>query len=37
MALCEVFVNGAALPKADLLEVTVDEDVSVPSLFILRS
>lgn len=39
MELCEVFVNGSPLPNdaaAHLLEVTVDEDVSVPSLFMLR-
>jgi phage protein D len=37
--LWDVVVNGSPLPNdaaADLLEVTVDEDVSVPSLFILR-
>jgi phage protein D len=36
--LCEVFVNGSPLSNGTphLLEVTVDEDVSVPSLFILR-
>jgi phage protein D len=35
----KVFINGSALPpqaQADVIEVSVHEDVSVPSMFVLR-